>query len=367
MEPIVPAPDVLPLPAPLWLFQLLLVFTFVLHLVPMNLLFGGSILAAVSHIRGRRDPRHTQLTRRIFELMPVVIAFTVTLGVAPLLFVQVLYGQFIYSSSILMAHAWFAIIPLLIVAYYIAYLLRFKWDSLGGLRTGAAWLVAMIVATVGFFYANNFSLMLRPDLWAAHYAAHPASGHLNWSDPALYPRYLHMMAGALAVAGVWIMVLGARRKSGDQEWSDWAVPYGARMFMHATLLNVLIGLWFLIALPRRVMMIFMGDNITLTVILFAALIFTAAAWWTLHKASKTPGAKGVAITGAVFLLVVLVLMAVMRQMVRAAYLEPYFRLEQLQVAPQWSVFTLFALTLTVGLAVLGWLIRVALRARTVDA
>jgi hypothetical protein len=363
MNPIVPAPDVLPLPAPVWLLEFLLVFTFILHLVPMNFLFGGGLLAAFSHLRAKNDPRHERLARRLAELMPTVIAFTVTLGVAPLLFVQALYGQFAYSSSILMANAWFAVVPLLIVAYYLAYLIRFKWTDLGGLRTGLAWIVAGIVAAIGFIYSNNFSLMLRPDTWAAHYFADPASGSLNWSDPALYPRYLHMLVGAVAVAGVWFLILGVRRRSGDVAWSKWAVQYGARIFIYATLVNIIIGFWFLVALPKEVMMIFMGQNLTATILLIASLVLTAGAWMLLRKAARAEDPRKPAVVGVAHVLGILVLMAIMRQQVRTAYLEPCFRLDSVAVKPQWDVFALFAVTLVIGLAVLAWLIKIALGAR----
>jgi hypothetical protein len=62
--------------------------------------------------------------------------FSVNFGVAPLLFVQVLYGHFFYASSILMAVFWLAVIPLLIAAYYAAYLYGFRFGALG--RAGAA-------------------------------------------------------------------------------------------------------------------------------------------------------------------------------------------------------------------------------------
>jgi len=363
MQPIVPVPDILPLPAPVWLLEFLLVFTFVLHLVPMNFLFGGGILAALSHARGAKSENHGRLARRLFELFPTVIAFTVTLGIAPLLFVQVLYGQFVYSSSILMANAWFWVVPLLIGGYYLAYTLRFKWESLTGMRSGMIWVMVLIFTWLGFIYSNNFTLMLRPDTWAAHYFANTASGQLNWTDPALYPRYLHMLIGAVAVAGIWIMIIGLRRRSGDAEWSGWAVTYGAKMFMHSTLLNIIVGFWFLVALPKRVMMIFMGENMTATIILFAALVLTAVAWVLIQRASKRPDSRGTAVTGAITLLGVLGLMAVMRQQLRTAYLAPYFTLDELQVAPQWDVLGLFIATLLICVGAVAWLIRVILRAK----
>jgi hypothetical protein len=362
MNPIVPVPDVLPLPAPLWLLEFLLIFTFILHIVPMNFLFGGGFLAALSHMLSKKNPNHERLARRISELMPSVIAAAVTLGVAPLLFVQVLYGHFLYSSSILMAEAWFWVIPLVIIGYYLAYLLRFKWEALGGLRITVAWVTALIFATIGFIYSNNFSLMLRPDNWGPHYFQDLSRGHLNWGDSTLYPRYLHMLFGAAAVAGVWIMIIGARRKSGSLDWSNWALKYGAKIFMHATMLNIVIGFWYLITLPKRVMMIFMGENPAATAILVIALLLTVIAWILMSRATSVTDGRVYAYSGSGTLLAVLALMAVMRQQVRTATLEPYFKLEQLQSAPQWGPFTMFVITLLIGLVLFAWLVRVILRA-----
>ena len=367
MNPIVPAPDVLPLPAPLWLLEFLLIFTFILHVVPMNFLFGGGLLAALSQMLGRKNPNHERLARRISELMPAIIAATVTLGVAPLLFVQVLYGHLLYSSSILMAEAWFWVVPLVIIGYYLAYLLRFTWEALGGLRITIAWVTALIFASIGFIYSNNFSLMLRPDNWGPHYFQDLSRGHLNWSDTTLYPRYLHMLFGAVAVAGAWIMIIGARRKSGSPEWCDWALKYGAKIFMHSTMLNILIGFWYLLALPRHVQMIFMGQNPAATAIFVVALLLTIVAWVLMNRASAAANGRVFAYSGSGTLLAVLALMAVMRQQVRTATLAPYFKLEQLQSAPQWGPFTMFIVTLLIGLVVFAWLIRVVLRAAPAKA
>jgi hypothetical protein len=358
----IPTPDILPIPAPVWLLQVLLIFTFLLHLVPMNFLFGGGLLSLVSHARGKKDPRHERLAKRVSELMPTVISFTVTLGVAPLLFVQVLYGHLLYSSSILMANAWFLVVPLVIVGYYGAYLLRFRWDRLGAARSLLAWGMAVLFAVVGFIYSNNFSLVQRPEVWKQHYLANPAGGHLNLSDPALYPRYLHMLLGAIAVAGVWFMIIGVRRRSGDEEWSAWLMKYGSRIFTYATTVNIIVGFWFLAALPRRAMMIFMGQNPAATAVFLVSLVFILGTFGAVHVAAKRRSGR-VMTMGAASLTVVLVLMAVMRQQVRAAYLEPHFRLEQLTVEPQWGVFALFVLTLAAGLGMVAWLVKVALGAR----
>jgi hypothetical protein len=361
----IPLPDILPVPAPVWLLQFLLILTFFLHLVPMNFLFGGGLLTLVSHVHAKKDGRHERLAKRIAELMPSVIALTVTLGVAPLLFVQVLYGHLLYSSSILMARAWFLVVPLVIFGYYGAYLLRFRWDCLGNVRPILAWGAAVVFAVVGFIYSSNFSLVQRPEVFKDHYLADPAGGHLNWSDPALFPRYLHMLAGAIAVSGIWFMILGVRRRSGDADWSAWLMKYGARVFTYATMVNIIIGFWYLAALPRRAMMIFMGKDPVATAVFLVCLVFIVATFGAVHVAAKRQSGRVMAI-GAGSLTVVLVLMAVMRQQVRSAYLEPHFRLEQLTTEPQWGVFALFVVTLAAGLGTLGWMAKIVLDARSAD-
>ncbi|MFC1557116.1 hypothetical protein ACFL6I_06740 [candidate division KSB1 bacterium] len=358
METIIPTPDSLPLPAPAWLLLFLLIFTFILHVLFMNCLFGGTLVAAFSHFKGKRDPNHEQLAKKIYSFMPPVIAFTVNLGVAPLLFVQVLYGHLIYSSSILMAFAWFAVIPLLILGYYGAYLLRFRWEKLTETRTLITWLVAAIFAVIGFIYVNNLSLMLRPETWADHYFQNPATGKLNWSDSQVYPRYLHFLLGAVAVSGLWIMIIGARRKSGDASWSQWTIAYGSKIFFYATAINIAAGLWLLLILPKRVMMIFMGENMMATALFGVAFLLTIAVLFIIRKAGRIEDGRKLTYVGASHVLLILVFMAIMRELLRQAYLEPYFRLDQLPSEPQWTVFFIFVILLIIGLAVLGWMVTV---------
>jgi uncharacterized membrane protein len=132
--------------------------------------------------------------------------------------------------------------------------------------------------------------------------------------------------------------------------------------MVTTLLNIVVGFWFMIAVPRRAMMIFMGENTLATVAFIASLVFIMGALHLIGRASRRKQSRP-ALVGAGMLLVVLALMAVMRQEMRAAYLEPYFQLSQLQTQPQWGVLAVFIITLLIGLAVVAWLVRVVMTAK----
>ena len=131
MNPVIPGPVPVPLPAPPGLLEFLLVFTFILHLLAMDFLLGGVIILAISGFLGRRDSRHHELTRRVARALPPVTAFTITLGVAPLLFLQLVYGQLFYTSSVLMAWYWLAVVLLVLLGYYGVYWYHLQHDPLG--------------------------------------------------------------------------------------------------------------------------------------------------------------------------------------------------------------------------------------------
>jgi len=131
MTPVIPAPVPVPLPAPAWLLEFLLVFTFILHLLPMNFLLGGVVMVSVSSFLGRNDAKHREFARRAGGALPPVVAFAITLGVAPLLFLQLVYGQFFYASSVLMAWFWLAVVLLVMLGYYGVYWYNMQQEELG--------------------------------------------------------------------------------------------------------------------------------------------------------------------------------------------------------------------------------------------
>ncbi|MDP2876135.1 MAG: hypothetical protein Q8O00_08130, partial [Holophaga sp.] len=75
-------PDSAFLSAPLGLLTLLHLLTLTLHLLAMNILLGGLVIAVIAAVKGRWEDLDLQ---RFAKLFPAAMAATVTLGVAPLL------------------------------------------------------------------------------------------------------------------------------------------------------------------------------------------------------------------------------------------------------------------------------------------
>ncbi|MCS6829623.1 MAG: hypothetical protein RMM08_02025 [Armatimonadota bacterium] len=347
MPVVIPPADPAGLPAPAWLLQILLVFTFILHILAMNLLAGGTTIMAISLRKGKDSPFHAELAKRLSKALPVTMSLTITLGIAPLLFVQVLYGQAFYTASVLMAWPWLSVIALVLLAYYGLYLVQFRPDWLGRWVTTIAWLSAIFILLVGLLYTHNATLTLAPEKWATLYAASAAGLHMNWSEPTLVPRYLHFMVAAFAVCGLGIALLGLlARKRGDS-WGEEAVRYGARWFIGATLVQLAVGLWFLFSLPGNFMQSFIGGNMVNTLILWLGVVAAVLAMLMVNRS----------VLAAVLLTVAAVtLMSITRHTLRQMYLSPHLDVNAIPVNPQWAMFAIFAVLLVIGLAVVGWMV-----------
>lgn len=352
----IPLADPLPLPAPAGLLQFLLVFTFVLHVIPMNLVMGGSFLAAWSI--WRRGQRHTELARQLVRMLPAATALTITLGVAPLLFVQVLYGQFFYAASILIAVPWFAVVPLLIAAYYGFYYNYFAKGTLSAKHVAVAIASALLVLAIGYIYTNNLTLMLTPETWRAFSPEAGTFGaKLNTAEPTVLPRFLHFAVASFALSGLFIALRGSHL--GEEAARRWQVRYGVLWFALPTLLNIGVGLWFLFSLPAGVRALFLGGSAVHTAHLWAGVGFALAAL-VLSLLAVNAGQPRALLWGAsAALLVTISLMATVRHFVRQAYLAAHFDPATLAVQPMWDVFALFAVLLVAGLGVVGWMLQKA--------
>jgi hypothetical protein len=343
MDPrsLIPAPDVLP--APVWTFDVLLLATFVLHVLAMNVLVGGSVIALVAHVRGRGLDVAQDLSRRL----PTTLALTINFGVAPLLFLQVLYGHLVYASSLLMAGFWLGMVFIVLAAYYALYLYDFRLASRGEGARVWLWVALALLLCAGFLFSNNMTLMLRLEAWPGLVAGQTGWA-LNLSDPTLIPRWLHFMTAALAVGGLAVALLGRRHRH-----EDW-VELGMLWFTRATLAQLAFGTWFLLSLPRPVMLAFMGDHVPATMLLLAGL---AAAGLSLAAGfQKKP------VPAAVLTVLTVALMALVRDQVRALSLKPWFSLSELQVATQVSPIVLFLATFAVGLIAVAWMLKAYARA-----
>ena len=343
MQPIIPSADTIPV-AWGW-FQFLLLLTFPLHLLAMNAMVGGLAIGVVQHFRGGDSRR--RLAHRIAIILPLVIAFAVNFGVAPLLFLQVLYGHFVYTSSILMGLFWIAVVPILIIAYYGAYLYDFKFKGLGAAGKWLALAVLLLLFCIGYFFSNNMLLMTLPERFS-EYFQHRDGSLLVSGQSEFLPRYLHMMTGALAVGGLFAALLGRFKAKAAPELAAHASAVGMRTFFYMTIVNVGVGTWYLTSLPKQQMLLFMGRDLAATICFIIALLLVIGVLVSSFRQQL--------MTTLIGTVVLVYLMSFLRSWLRTDLLADYFNLSQLQVEPQYSSMFLFLFCLAGGVVCVGWLI-----------
>lgn len=119
-------------------------------------------------------------------------------------------------------------------------------------------------------------------------------------------------------------------------------------------MQIAVGLWFLAALPRDVMVLFLGGGGLETAGLLSGIVLGVTALYF--------GARRMPVAAAWTLLATLFFMALTRDQVREAYLAPWFSLSELRVEPQYGFLAVFLAALVLGLAVVAYIVKLALRA-----
>ena len=251
-----------PFPAPLWLMELLLVVGFFLHAIPMNIALMGGITSAVFLFKGKNQPDsyEQRAGKQLAAALPIVTTAAITNGIVPLLFLQILYGPLVYTSSILMAVPWLSILFLLVIGYYGLYIFNYGQKKFGDKSPWFLLASSIVFMVIAFFFSNNMTLMLTPQKFLPLYQASPSGMHLNLDEPTLIPRFLHFALGAIAVTGLGIGSFGLYYKNRDAGYSNWLIKTGASLFLAITLLQTIVGPWFLFSLPANVQHQFLDLN-----------------------------------------------------------------------------------------------------------
>ncbi len=206
------------------------VLTLVTHVFLMTYVLAGSIWLAWSTI----FPGHQSLPRTrqplamiLRDWMPFALSGAITAGVAPLLFVQILYRQQFYTANLLLGWRWMVVIPVLVIAFYLLYVIKSKsisrWSF--SLRCILAVSVAASFLFVAFCWTTNHLLSLDRATWPEMYQTRQAIAALG----PLSLRLLMWVSGAfptMSILACWQMFgMRSRDKNRDpsvtpDEWRE---------------------------------------------------------------------------------------------------------------------------------------------------
>jgi hypothetical protein len=327
------------LPAPLWLITALHLLTLTLHLVAMNFLLGGVMVVLTGGFHKRWE---NPTVRKYVALFPSAAAATVTLGVAPLLFLQLVYPRQTYAAGIVSGWFWLMIFAAVIIAYYLFYGASFADKKGVAGKGGYLWPALAALLFVSVVYSSVFSLSERPDLIQKLYALNQSGFQLepNLADWGL--RWLHMVTGAVCVGGFCAGVLGRD----DPE----AFAAGRKIFMFGMGAAVLFGTGYLFSL-QNILRAFMRTDA-----IWALTAGIVLAGGSLHFFFRRRF-----VSSGLFLFASVFLMVAARQQVRILHLQGIFDPNMVPVVPQWLPFLLFLFFFVLALALVAYMLRLYFR------
>lgn len=358
----IPNPDPIPVPGEIGLILFLLYLTFFVHVVLMNTLLGGLVLTFVSEVISRQSPRaesrhrHEHLAEQLSHILPFAVSLTITFGIAPLLFVQGIYGQFFYTSSVLMAWVWLGVLLLILIGYYSLYLYTRGFARFARRRYWFIGTSLVMFLTVAFIYVNNLTLMQTPQKWLAIYTGTKGSGwHWNLDEATLWPRYLHFALSAVAVAGMMVLGLGLRER--DEARASFMRRWGGNWFLGATLLQIGVGLWFYYAIPTNLRAISLDQEGAARTLFISAHVLFIIGSLCIGLAAYGRAGAGAGWAGIALILAGIAEKIINRDQLRQAYLgQVGWHFDALQTSPQHDVIALFFVFLVAGLGLLAWVI-----------
>jgi hypothetical protein len=262
-----------------------------------------------------------------------------------------------------MAWYWLAVVPLVTFAYYGSYLLAFRGDAPGGTARAVAVGVAGLFASVAFLQVSNATRALRPDTFLDAYRANGRGVLLNLGDPTFWPRYLHVLVGAVAVAALGAALYGVLRHAQEPQLAAWAIRRGTTVFGVATCANIFVGMLFLLAQPKSTLIRLVGGDVRAMALLAIGIVLGIAAGGVALLALGAKNAVRATWAQAGLLVATLVVMVLLRDQVRQIALREAGFEHPARVATQWGPLAAFVVLLLTAAATIGWMVRALARGR----
>ena len=345
-------------------FLVLGVLTFALHIAAVQVMLGAASLT----LRGAfsASTHWRRLAAAMLVTAKIAVSVAIVIGVAPLLFVQVVYDPFWYTSNVLSAWWVIGFIVLLIAGYIAMYIFYWKnHDIVADGGRGGIWMLlslALLLA-VGFIVHSLTNQMLFPEQWMAWYAP---EGVVNPDGHSLHywnlPRFLFFIALSAPVTGAWLY--GYRRylqgaNEADSAYLGWVRSLAQRLMLVGGVVSVLIGAVWMITLPEK--MAWFATSVWMLMALVALLAVVALPLVLRDRIDRGVWGYGIFGAGAVGLIVV----GAAREMLRFVTLlgsHGYDAMDY-RINMDWYSTSLFFVTFgVVGGATLAYLLTVAWQA-----
>lgn len=326
--------DPMAMPAPPAIMMFLLGLTFVAHISLLGLLFASLWARAGAEWGANR----IYDSLRVHRAGVVGFSMTITMGVPPLLFVQILYDKFFYSSSISIGFPWLAIVGYLLVGFYALYWTQWSWMRNNGpsLSGKIFWLVTVLcIVAIGFTYSWNHLKSIS---------------ETPWNNRVSHMLAMHRLSGyfgaALIASGAWGAWFGSNWRTDKRipKGAGWAAALGGAGLLAWALTSdyATAGAF---GLDRPFILLGAAIAILAGILAVVTSKMSIARW--LITAAAPVGTLG---------------LLMQREAFRLEAMRPYYDPFSLPTRTQWATVVMFVIALLAGLGVLIWLLLLIRRA-----
>ena len=327
-------------PATPALFQVLMVLTWAFHIAFVNLTLGVAGTAIYAFYRHPDNADWQRLSIALTKVAKVGVSLLIVLGVAPLLFTQVIYDPQWYASNVLSARWAIFFIASLIVAY--CFWFAFYWANHEGARRyiGLYAIIALALFLVDGLIMHVLSYQaIQPQRWMDWYAPNgvvdTSGGHLHAIE---WPRYLFIIGLSVPAVGIFLTAYAdyfAARGDIPASYLSFAKKLGKKIAAWGFVLSFALLFWWQIDLPRDTELAWEPLGWLMA---FAILILANVA------RDEKGNVHGYAMVAFGF--GILIMLAVWREVVRATYLKPFgYVIYDYKVNVDWPSLLLFISTL----------------------
>lgn len=330
-------------------FQALYILTWALHIAFVLLTLGGMVVSIVGHMKKNIDDNWKLLESHMIQVSKISVSMLIVLGVAPLLFTQVIYDPNWYVTNTLSGLWVVGFIYILLAGYSMLYWFYYankKNSPIAGM-VGVVSLLALVVAGVLMHAFAHESIQV--DQWMNWYAP---NGIIDNSGTNLHidvVRLAFMVSLSAPVVGIFLLNYADYFSKRD----DYSVDYIA--FVRNLGKKITIGGLLVSAV------LFVLWTLTLNM-LFHPLVIAIVVFVLLLLAMALKGSNSYVMT--LVLVVAALLISTLREVIRMNIMSKYgYTIYEYPMNIDWpSVIMFLATFVGVGFTAVGFMLTLAWRA-----
>lgn len=343
-------------------FQVLMIVTWIFHIAFVHMTLGTAALAIYAFYKRAPGTYWEQLSMAMTKAAKIGVSLLIVLGVAPLLFTQVIYDPQWYTASVLSARWLIAFIFTLIIGYCSWFVFYYSNHEGAKKRLGVFALIGLALFLLDGLIMHVLSYQsLLPDQWMNWYAPQGVVDTRGAKLHAIqWPRYLFIISLSLPALGLYLLAYAdyfRDRPDRTPAYLAFTRALGHRLAVWGLIIAFALLLTWQLTHPASTRL---GEH-PVGWLLGASLL--ALAWWVHRWGMKVHGylplLAGLGVVG---------ILAVWRELIRIRYMLPFgYDITDYTVHADWpSMMLFFSTFIGVGGLVGGFFLTAIYRAGRVQ-